>query len=524
MTSVQPTGAEVGTIPEPQRVRGLRGRLAALPLRVRLVILLVVMVAIALGAAGLAANAALRNYLVDRVDTQLVDTAHGLSEPRGGERAAELPDGDRREPPSLFYVRFADSNGGRAFIRGNALNVGESPPDLPRVTVSQAASMAGEPYTVGSADGVPWRAVTTPLADASGTVTVAQSLGGVQSTVSRLALLEAIIGFIVLVLLGVLGYFLIRRSLRPLAEVEETAASIAAGDLSRRVPESDTTTEVGRLALAFNTMLGQIEASFHEREASEAAALQSEARMRRFVADASHELRTPLTSIRGFSELYRQGAVTDHEELARVMRRIEDEAARMGLLVDDLLLLARLDQQRPLSVGPVDLVELVSDAVLDARAVAPDRVVDLDVTDVRGPVFVNGDESRLRQVLGNLTSNALTHTPAGTPVSVILRSGTQSATIDVRDQGPGLSPEAAERVFERFYRVDQSRSRGASATSRGGGSGLGLSIVNALVVAHGGTVELETTTGQGATFRVTLPLMNPRPAAGDDKDAPASGD
>ncbi len=497
---------EEARTPESQKVRGIRARMAATPLRVRLVSLLVALVAVALTAAGFAANAALRGYLVDRIDNQLVDAAHRFSDPGAAQPGVPGDDRNRTAPPSVYYVRYTDATGDRTVVIGNALAAGEQAPTLAKSTVAQVVAQGAEPYTVESPDGTQWRAVTVPLGDSSGSVTVAQSLAGVQSTVSRLALLELTIGVVVLLLLGLLGYFLVRRSLRPLVEVEETAASIAAGDLTRRVPQSDSTTEVGRLATALNTMLSQIESSFHEREASEAAARESESRMRRFVADASHELRTPLTSIRGFSELYRQGAVATPDELARVMRRIEDEAARMGLLVDDLLLLARLDQQRPLVTLPVELRELVSDAVMDARAVSPDRSIDLLLADPDDPVVVTGDESRLRQVLGNLMSNALSHTPAGTPVSVSLRSG-DMATIEVRDQGPGLDPHATERIFERFYRVDQSRSRGFSTNSPSGGSGLGLSIVNALVVAHGGSVEVETAPGEGATFRMMLPLV-----------------
>ena len=247
---------------------------------------------------------------------------------------------------------------------------------------------------------------------------VGVSLEDVSRTVARLIALQALIGLAVLVGLAVVGYFLVRTSLRPLVAVEETAEAIAGGDLTRRVPAADPRTEVGRLSAAFNAMLGQVESAFRAQQHSEAAARQSEERMRRFVADASHELRTPLTSIRGFAELYRQGAVDGKGELDRVMRRVEDEAARMGLLVEDLLLLARLDQQRPLVHEPVDLLKLAGDAVHDAQAVAPDRTVTLDV---RGdPSVVLGDDARLRQVLGNLMSNALTHTPAGSPVTIRL--------------------------------------------------------------------------------------------------------
>src|SRR3954451_10865500 len=227
--------------------------------------------------------------------------------------------------------------------------------------------------------------------------------------------------------------------------------------------------------------------------------------MRQFVADASHELRTPLTSIRGFAELFRQGAVADEAELARVMRRIEDEGARMGVLVDDLLLLARLDQHRPLERQPVDLGRLAADAVEDVRMVAPGRPIELHVADARPPVVV-GDDLRLRQVLGNLLGNALTHTPDGTPIRVRVdtRAGDGGddgwAVLEVTDEGPGLPDEHAARVFERFYRVDAARTRAE------GGSGLGLSIVAGLAAAHGGRVELDTAAGEGATFRVLLPL------------------
>jgi two-component system OmpR family sensor kinase len=262
-------------------------------------------------------------------------------------------------------------------------------------------------------------------------------------------------------------------------------------------------------------MLAQIEAAFRARAASEATARRSEERMRRFVADASHELRTPLTTIRGFAELYRQGATRDAGELDRLMRRIEDQAARMGLLVEDLLLLARLDQQRPLNRRPVDLLALAAEAVNDARAVAPDRPIELQLTNGDGgtgggPLVVLGDQDRLRQVIANLMSNALTHTPAGSPIE--LRAGNRRddggshAAIEVVDHGPGLTQEQTERVFERFYRADQARTRAH------GGTGLGLSIVAALVAAHGGTVEVRSVPGQGASFRVLLPLDPGTPA------------
>jgi two-component system, OmpR family, sensor kinase len=347
------------------------------------------------------------------------------------------------------------------------------------------------------------------------------------------------VSLIVLAALAGVGAAIVRASLRPLVEIEQTARAIAAGDLTRRVPERDPGTEVGRLGRALNTMLAQIESAFGARAASEASARRSEDRMRRFVADASHELRTPLTTIRGFAELYRQGAARDPAELDRLMRRIEDQAARMGLLVEDLLLLARLDTERPLDRQPVDLLALAAEAVNDARAVAPDRRIELVLggddgdhhtaperrsgVDVAsrsaaasagppharrsyptGVLVVLGDDRRLRQVLANLVNNALTHTPAGSPIEVRVGTSTldgrPGVAVEVVDHGPGLAPEQAERVFERFYRADTARS------PADGGTGLGLSIVAALVAVHGGTVAVDSVPGRGARFRVVLPL------------------
>jgi two-component system, OmpR family, sensor kinase len=297
---------------------------------------------------------------------------------------------------------------------------------------------------------------------------------------------------------------------------------------------------VGRLGLALNTMLEQIETAFRAQAASETTARTSEERMRRFVADASHELRTPLTSIRGFAELHRQGAVTDPAEVSRLLGRIEDEAKRMGLLVNDLLLLARLDQQRPFQRAPVDLLAVAADAVEAARATAPDREIVLDTTvlaDAGGagdggdhgdddgegagksvPLVVAGDEPRLRQVVANLLDNALSYSPAGTPITMAIgtatRDGHALACMEVRDRGAGLSAEQAERVFERFYRTDKARSRAH------GGTGLGLSIVAAITAAHGGNVEVDTAPGDGATFRVLLPLAAPPAEPPDHPGSP----
>ena len=447
------------------------------PLRIKLVATLLAAVAGALALSGFAAATSLRSYLYERVDGQLVRTAYEQIRGRGGAGGLRgfQPD---RPLPGQYYVRVTAPDG-EVLVR-TQMPAGVEEPRLP----APADLQFGVPVSAGQ-----WRVVGVSRGDGA-FVTLARDVSDEASTVRRLVFLEVFIGLAVLALLGVLGYVLVRQSLRPLTEVEETAAAIAAGDLSRRVPEGDPRTEVGRLATALNAMLHQVEGAFRVRAASER-------RMRRFLTDASHELRTPLTSIRGFAELYRQGAAGP-EDVPRLMRRIEDEGARMGLLVDDLLLLARLDEERPLARDPVDLVRVAADAVHDARALDPGRDVSLDAGE--GSYEVAGDEPRLRQVLGNLLSNALKHTPAGTPVEVRLRSEAGHAVLDVVDHGPGLAPEEQERVFERFYRADESRSRAE------GGAGLGLAIVAALAQAHGGAVAAGTTPGGGATFTVRLPL------------------
>ena len=474
---------------------------ARTPLRVKLVAALTLLVALALCVTGLAASAALRGYLIGRVDANLAVSVSGpifTQPPQGG-------DDHHVRRPDEYAVQVSTLDG---IVKTpfTLTDSSASPPELSTVSAATVAAHNGKPFTVGSRKGDNrWRVVEIQARSrddgATYAAAVAAPLGDVDSTLRRLTLLELGIGAIVVLLFAGLGYGFVRSSLRPLVEVEETAEAIAAGDLSRRVKEGDPRTEVGSLSRSLNTMLGQIEESFHAQQHSEASARQSEERMRRFVADASHELRTPLTSIRGFAELYRQGAVSEKDELDRVMKRVEDEAARMGLLVEDLLLLARLDQQRPILHEPVDLLHLARDAAHDASAVAPDREIDVVVTG-DGPPVVMGDDARLRQVFGNLVTNALTHTPAGTPVTLRLGADNHSgmAALEVVDHGPGLSAEQSSRVFERFYRADASRTR------THGGSGLGLSIVAALVAAHGGRVEVESRPGDGATFRVLLPL------------------
>ncbi|MDQ1688643.1 MAG: two-component system, OmpR family, sensor kinase [Frankiaceae bacterium] len=476
--------------------RALRG----LPLRVRLVVAVVLLGALGLAASGFAATAQLRGYLLNRLDEQVVAAAQDVQRHPGRNPDGGGPDGGG---PSSYLVEYLGADGTVLGVAAAPVN-NDDRPKLPTLTPKAVLARDGQPFSVAGGEGTAWRVVAVPIlvrtttGVAVPTAVVAASQADVDRTTERLIRLELLVGLAVLVLLGVVGYVIVRRSLRPLNEVEATAAAIADGDLTRRVPELDPRTEVGQLSGSLNAMLGQIEGAFRERQQSEAAARASEERMRRFIGDASHELRTPLTSIRGFAELHRQGAVGDGEELTRVIRRIEDEAARMGVLVDDLLLLARLDQQRPLERRPVDLKQIGRDAAGDLHAIAPER--DVAFEDLGGEPLVSGDEARLRQVVANLIANAVTHTPGDALIRVRAGVVDADAVLEVADTGPGLATDQADRVFERFYRADASRTR----TS--GGSGLGLSIVAALVAAHGGLVELDTAPGAGATFRIRLPL------------------
>src|SRR3954465_4400570 len=471
----------------------LRGR--GIPLRVGLVAATLVLVACGLLASAIAVTTILRHDLTNRVDQTLLDASRSWAQAPRRMPATPIEGPNPARPPSNFYVRGIDPDG-RIWM---AVNDRAAEPDLPADN-----DVGPVPVTVGSIDhsDVQWRAMSVRGMRGELT-TVAIDLSDVQTTVRALIYAQLGIGPAVLLVLGVAGYWVVHRSLRPLVEVEQTAAAIAAGQLDRRVPERDARTEVGRLSLALNGMLAQIQRAVASSNSSAEAARSSEDRMRRFITDASHELRTPLTTIRGFAELYRQGAARDVEML---MSRIESESRRMGLLVEDLLLLARLDAQRPLDRHRVDLLALASDSVHDARSIAPKRPVTMEVIDGPGTPEVLGDEARLRQVLGNLVANALQHTPESASIAIRVGTKQDSAILEVADEGPGMSREDAHRVFERFYRTDSSRDRAS------GGTGLGLSIVDSLVYAHGGTVTVTTAPGRGCRFTVKLPRIADVPA------------
>ncbi|SDN16151.1 sensor histidine kinase [Allokutzneria albata] len=469
-------------------LRWFRGGLDRVPLRSQLVVGLSVLVAGGMVGMGLLAVTAVQNNLVDQVDRGLaqIDTSRLDLKPPGRPSSGS----PRAQLPGTFLVQAVDPTGR---VLGELRMVDARFQGSP-VLADALPSAAGLLTVPSTMDGKRWRVLVRDTGNGR-ILATASTLDELDDVVEALEITLLAIGGIVLTLLGALGQALVRVSLRPLGEVQETARRIADGDLSSRVPVRPENTEVGELAAALNTMLVRIEDSFRAQQRSEEAARRSEERMRRFVADASHELRTPLTSIRGYAELYRQGAATDPEQ---PLRRIEDEAERMGLLVDDLLLLARLDQQRERRDDLVDLAVLAVDAVADARAVDPGRPVRLKLGDGSG-LTVRGDEDRLRQVLANLVGNALRHTPGDVPVEIGVRADGEDVVLSVTDSGPGLAPEDAERIFERFYRVDSGRSR-----SRGGGTGLGLAIVAAIVASHGGEVGVRTAPGEGASFLVRL--------------------
>ena len=476
-------------------------KLEAMPLTWRLVVILLTLLLAALMATSLTTAWLVQRDLKANVDDQLRAVAIPIAEDDaavtvGGDNGDIYSHETRADPTNYFFVR-QPSDGTAWQYR---FPTGETTrPDVPVLTLDDPRVRSGQPFTVESLDGrTRWRFIaghyTTPD---NSTFAVGMPMTGVNKIVKRFAIVTTVVGLTALITCGVLGWFATRRAFRPLRRIEDTAAGIAAGDLSRRVPVRYSHDEVASLSDSLNAMLGQVERSFALQEASET-------KMRQFVADASHELRTPLATVRGYAELYRQGAVQGPDQTAQAMDRIEGEASRMGVLVDDLLLLARLDDQRPLELAEVDLVVIAAETVHDARARAPHRQIQLVGLDAElAPVVLRGDDSRLRQVLSNLIGNALMHTADDVLVEVRTGQVGDRAVIEVRDHGAGIAPEVAARVFERFYRVDKARSRAR------GGSGLGLAIVTAIVAQHHGEVRVLDTPGGGATFRVELPGSTP---------------
>jgi two-component system OmpR family sensor kinase len=460
-------------------------RVASWPLRVRLAVLAVVLAACGLLVAGVATHYALERFLIHRVDQQFASAQASL---------VHLGDADHEPPPGVVGALPSHSYA-VVYPGGSSVYFANGSP--PSALVQQAAKA---PHGYHTMEGYRFDVVSTAIADPdsdvpkNGRLVMAIPLSDVNSTLDRLALLELLVGLAVLAAIALLAYLLVRRELAPLGRIEQTAAAIAAGDLSRRVEEGDPSTEMGSLARSLNEMLAQIERAFEERR-------RSESRLRQFVADASHELKTPLTSVRGFAELFRRGAADRPEDLALAMSRIEGEAERMGILVDDLLTLARLDQGRPLARDQVDLGALIGELVEDHRLLHPEWPVGAELS---SGAEVLGDRVRLRQAFVNMLSNARSHTPPGTPIEARVWNEGDGVAVSIADEGPGIPADVLDSVFERFVRADPSRARSS------GGTGLGLAIVEGIVHAHGGRVEAANRPGGGAVFTVWLPHEPPK--------------
>ncbi len=483
-------------------------------LRARLLIGLILLTAAGLLIAGFVTYAAERSFLVSRVDQQLTDNVNSFEDvldhqlglvtagPGGaggqplfpqagpGPGAGGPGPGTRVLLPGGTYGIYEAANGR---MHRYEVPPSQAAPKLPaRIPLSTAGHIRLTTVNSVAGSGLQYRLLAKSSETGSGTLIIAVPLSDVSQALTRLRNVEAVVIAAVLLALAAFAWLLIRVGLRPLDRMGDTAGAIAAGDLSRRVSPANARTEVGRLGLALNAMLGQIEQAFGERQASED-------RLRRFLSDASHELRTPLTSIRGYAELFRMGATAGSADTEKAMARIEEEATRMGILVEDLLALARLDEMPESRRDPVDLEPLARDAADDARAAAREREVTVTVS---GDHIVSGDPSQLRQVLANLMRNALTHTPAATPIELSVSGEDATVRIDVRDHGPGLPDGTGDSVFERFWRSETGRERGKA------GAGLGLAIVAAIVEAHDGHVSAANAPGGGAVFTVVLPAAS----------------
>ena len=460
-------------------------------LRNRLTVGVLILSAFGFAGAGFGAQALLQDYLIHQVDDQLLSVVGGVADRLDQAGIAQDDDDESARAarplnrvPTSISVTVLDPFGNLVGGIGGDFNSNQITDYVKGLLPGQVAAFGAKPFTV-EAPGADFRVATTVLPSSLGSVIVAQSLSDFDKTTHQISVVFLIIGGIVLLFIAFASRQVIKVSMKPLKKIEKTAEQIAAGDLSARLENFEPNTEVGRLSTSLNTMLSRIEESF-------AARAESENKLRRFVADASHELRTPLTSIRGFAELHRQGAVPEGEKTKELISRIEKESMRMGYLVEDLLMLARMDQSRELVMTDVDLSHLVQEAVSSASAAGPDHPI---TSDIAGDIHTQGDADKIYQVITNLLANARAHTPAGTPIHVATHSTKDGSFVTVADKGPGLSAEDQMRIFERFYRVDTSRQRSSSD-----GSGLGLSIVDEVMKAHGGTVTVASEPGNGATF------------------------
>ena len=477
-------------------------------LRSRLTIGIVLLSAIGFAVTFYGTTNALNNYLVGQIDNELNSVVGGtamrldrgaviqqsedeIEEHRQRRGAAATPQPLQRIPTTLS-VTLLSADGIIKGELGGDLTSSQITDYLNAFDNAAALKTESEPFTI-KAKGPDFRAIAVILPTTGDTLVVAQSLQAVERTKHQLLVLFLIVGLIALLMIAAAARYVIQIGMRPLENVEKTAEQIASGDLSARLPDAKPNTEVGRLVGSLNTMLSRIEESF-------AARAESEGRLRRFVADASHELRTPLTAIRGFAELHRQGAVTGESDTKELVARIERESVRMSSLVEDLLVLARMDQGPKMEIKPVNLSEVVTDAVESARAAGPGHPIKLTAGN---EIYALGDANRIHQVVANLLANARVHTPVGTQINVEVIHLDKEVQVVVADNGPGLSEANREKIFERFYRVDPSRQRTGNE-----GSGLGLSIVDAVMRSHGGHVSVDSKLGEGSTFTLHFPLQS----------------
>ena len=497
-------------------MKSIRAKWRRTSMRTKLVTVMLGLMIIAIFATAISSAHTLKISMTNQIDDQLNASwptmAYGLNKAYvnslDGNGGSE---GSGDFDPTLLglnssYADIRDEEGKILYIMPRSRVSPSSTSDLPLLNPQEIEQLAANPLVPSTVPGSfptssGWRTMMVPLESSNLNLFLALPLDTVNSTVRQTAVLVLSTGLLAALVMSMIAYGLTGRSLQPLNNVERTASMIAAGDLSQRVKDYPSETEVGRLSRSLNAMLAQIEKAFHDREASER-------KMRRFIQDASHELRTPLVTIQGYSEFYRYGGLAEPEAMDSAMGRIEAESKRMARLVEDLLMLARLDEQRPMEKQPVDLLVLGQDTVEDTKVRAPDRAVKLvGLTNSRpSPASTVGDDARIRQVIANLLTNALRYTPEGTPIEIAvgvrsLVAGAMDAVIEIRDHGPGIPAEDAKRIFERFYRADSSRQRET------GGSGLGLAIVAAIVQQHGGSVALADTEGGGATMSISLPYV-----------------
>ncbi|GAA4107899.1 sensor histidine kinase [Enteractinococcus coprophilus] len=495
----------------PQPLQWIARRWQATSLRTQLTLITGLLMALTVALTAILTASLYRQELIRQIDEDIFTNRHNVSMYLTSMGSAGPYETGSFEQTIVRFYGESWNNDGEFVTRIYA--EGSDVPDIEPLTARQAAAHGSTPFNVPGL-AMPqhqWRVQIYRLESDSGTVAIALPLDPVERSVERVTTLVITIGFLATLVVTMIAYGLVTTAFRPLNRVERTAAGIAAGDLSKRVPSGAPDTEVGRLSRSLNAMLAHIEIAFRANE-------QSEERMRRFVQDASHELRTPLVTIRGFSELYRHGALSSEEDVSTAMGRIESEAKRMTQLVEDLLTLARLDEQRTMDIDPIDLLQLASDLVLDTRATAPDRHITLTgLTPGSSPQSAPtlGDANRLRQVISNLMTNVLRYTPGGTAIEIAVgtapseNGAATESIIKICDHGPGISDSDAEKIFQRFYRADTSRDRDT------GGSGLGLAIVAGIVSQHNGTVRHEETPGGGATMVVRLPY---HPMDHDDDD------